>query len=193
MIGLDAAAGPMAEASRRAAGTGPHGLPNALFVVAGIETPPEEIVGRADLVSATFPWGSLLAGILGIEPRAMTGLASLVAPGGSLEALVSVEPRDRLAGLGSDALAAARARARLGRPWTRARRRPAGRGGGDRRQRVIVGKAARGGLAGWSSGHATPAVTSPVGWPRDRSSAVARSRVGPAPGARSPAPRVDRR
>ena len=113
MIGLDAAAGPMAEASRRAAGTGPHGLPNALFVVAGIETPPEEIVGRADLVSATFPWGSLLAGVLGIEPRAMTGLASLVAPGGSLEALVSVEPRDRLPGLGPDALAAAR----LERAW----------------------------------------------------------------------------
>src|SRR6478672_1447684 len=163
VIGLDAAAGPMAEASRRAARTGPHGLPNALFAVAGVETPPGEIVGRADLVSATFPWGSLLAGVLGIEPRAMTGLASLVAPGGSLEALVSVEPRDRLAGLGPDVLAAAR----LERAW-------AGRGGGDRRQRVIVGEAARGGLAGWSSGHATPAVTSPVGWPRDRSSAVAR-------------------
>jgi len=113
VIGLDAAAGPMAEASRRAARTGPHGLPNALFVVAGIETPPEEIVGRADLVSATFPWGSLLAGVLGIEPRAMTGLASLVAPGGSLEALVSVEPRDGLAGLGPDALAIAR----LERAW----------------------------------------------------------------------------
>lgn len=114
VIGLDAAAGPLAEASRRAARPGPRGgLPNALFVVAGIEAPPDELVGRADLVSAVFPWGSLLAGVLGVESRAMTGLVSLVAPGGSLEALVSIEPRDRLAGLGPGALAAAR----LQRAW----------------------------------------------------------------------------
>lgn len=114
VIGLDAAAGPMAEASRRAARTGARGgLPNALFVVAGIETPPPELVGRADAVSVILPWGSLLAGVLGVEPRAMTGLASLVGPGGSLEALVSVEGRDGLTGLGDDALSTAR----LERAW----------------------------------------------------------------------------
>jgi 16S rRNA (adenine(1408)-N(1))-methyltransferase len=72
------------------------GLANALFVVAAVESPPVELVGRADLVTVVFPWGSLLRGVLGLDARAAAGLASLVRPGGALEALVSVIDRDGL-------------------------------------------------------------------------------------------------
>lgn len=87
----------MAEASRRAGRPATRGgLPNALFVVAGVEGPPPELAGRADLVTVRFPWGSLLRGLVGLDPRASAGLASFLAPGGSLEALVSVQERDGL-------------------------------------------------------------------------------------------------
>ncbi len=97
VIGLDAVAVPMADSSRRAARTQSRGgHPNALFIVGGVEAPPVELVGRADLVTVQFPWASLLRGLLGLEPRARAGLASLVAPGGGLQALVSIEARDGL-------------------------------------------------------------------------------------------------
>ena len=91
----------MAETSRRAARAEARGgRPNALFVVAAAEAPPAELHGRADLVTVRFPWGSLLRGMVGLEPAASAGLASLVAPGGELEALVSIHPRDGLAEVG---------------------------------------------------------------------------------------------
>lgn len=114
VVGLDAVAAPMADASRRAARPAARGgRPNALFVVAAIESPPVELVGRADLVTVRFPWGSLLRGTLALEPRAMAGLASLAGPAGRLEALVSVETRD---GLG-DLAVASRDEARLSAAW----------------------------------------------------------------------------
>jgi len=92
----------MAESSRRAARPADRGgLPNVLFVVSGVETPPAELLGRASLVTVTLPWGSLLRGLLGLDARAAGGLASLVGPGGALEALVSIERRDGLDGIGS--------------------------------------------------------------------------------------------
>jgi 16S rRNA (adenine(1408)-N(1))-methyltransferase len=100
VVGLDAVAAPMARASRRAARPPDRGgRPNVLFVVAAIEEPPDELVGRADLVTVNLPWGSLLRGVLGLEVRATSGLASLVRPGGALTAVVSVEPRDGLGDL----------------------------------------------------------------------------------------------
>ncbi|MDP9483008.1 MAG: hypothetical protein M3P84_07275 [Chloroflexota bacterium] len=114
VVGLDAVAAPMVEASRRAARVERRGgHPNALFVVAGIETPPSELCGRADLVTVRFPWGSLLAGVLGLDLQAQAGLASLVRPGGSLDALVSIEARD---GLGD--LRLALADGRLAASWS---------------------------------------------------------------------------
>ena len=102
VIGLDAAAAPLAEASRRAARpAGRGGLANALFVVAGIEAPPSELLGLADLVTVAFPWGSLLRGVLGTGSRAMDGLGALVRPGGRIEALVSITDRDGLGELES--------------------------------------------------------------------------------------------
>ena len=90
----------MAEASRRAARPEPRdGLPNALFVVAAIEAPPPELANLAGIVTVAFPWGSLLRGVLGGDPRAMAGLGGLVRTGGRIEALVSIAQRDGLGDL----------------------------------------------------------------------------------------------
>ncbi len=114
VIGLDAVAGAMTDASRRSArSVARGGVDNALFCVAGIEAPPRELVGRGDLVTVRFPWGSLLRGVLGVDPAARAGLASLVAPAGSIDALVSIEGRDGL----PDLLHTTDDRTRLAEAW----------------------------------------------------------------------------
>jgi 16S rRNA (adenine(1408)-N(1))-methyltransferase len=56
VVGVDANAAAMAEASRRAAAKPRRGgLPNALFVVAAAEALPPELAGVAELVTAHFP------------------------------------------------------------------------------------------------------------------------------------------
>jgi 16S rRNA (adenine(1408)-N(1))-methyltransferase len=103
VIGVDAAATAMAEASLRAARpVRKGGLPNALFVVAAAERPPAELAGVAAELTILFPWGSLLRGALAIGDGAdgadaAAGIAALVAPGGVVRMLVSIDPRDRLA------------------------------------------------------------------------------------------------
>jgi len=90
----------MAESSLRAARpTCKGGLPNALFVVAAAERPPHELCALAAEVTILFPWGSLLRGALALDDglEAAAGIAGLVAPGGLVRALVSIDPRDRLA------------------------------------------------------------------------------------------------
>ena len=97
VIGLDPAAGAMAESSRR-----PHRrrIDNAIFLTAGVEAIPGSILdGVADLVTIAFPWGSLLRGVLGLEAAALCGIAAALAPGGAIEALVSVVPADRVEGM----------------------------------------------------------------------------------------------
>jgi 16S rRNA (adenine(1408)-N(1))-methyltransferase len=87
----------MAEWSRRAARRPARGgLPNALFVVAAAERPPAELTGIADELTINFPWGSLLAGTLAIDPAVAAGIAWLVASGGHIRGLVSVLDDDRL-------------------------------------------------------------------------------------------------
>ena len=101
VVGVDASAAGMAEASRRATRRpGRGGLGNALFVVAAAEALPAELDGVADLVTVHFPWGSLLRGLLGADPRVLGGLARLMRPGASLRMLVSSTARDRRAGVG---------------------------------------------------------------------------------------------
>ncbi len=63
------------------------------------------MIGRADLVLVSFPWGSLARGVLGVDDRALAGIGSLLRPGGRLEALVSITERDRLGvGVGAERL-----------------------------------------------------------------------------------------
>jgi 16S rRNA (adenine(1408)-N(1))-methyltransferase len=74
-------------------------LPNALFVVASIEQLPHELDGRADAVTISFPWGSLLRGLVTADPCVMVPLARLAKPGATVRVLLSVEPSDAAAGL----------------------------------------------------------------------------------------------
>lgn len=100
VIGLDAVAASMAEASRRAAGPARRGgLPNVMFVVAAAEALPAELQGLAEQVTLRFPWGSLLRGCVGADAGVTAGLAGLVAPGGSIELLLAPAERDGLDGL----------------------------------------------------------------------------------------------
>jgi 16S rRNA (adenine(1408)-N(1))-methyltransferase len=95
VIGMDANAAGMADASRRAAAKPSRGgRSNALFVVAAAETPPAELLTRAAIVTITFPWGSLLRGALGHDETVTAGIAGLLAGTGTLEMLISLEPRD---------------------------------------------------------------------------------------------------
>jgi 16S rRNA (adenine(1408)-N(1))-methyltransferase len=87
----------MAESSRRAARrTARGGLPNALFVAAAAERLPSEIHGVADELTISFPWGSLLRGVLALDETAAAGIASLLAPAGVATAMFSIEDRDGL-------------------------------------------------------------------------------------------------
>jgi 16S rRNA (adenine(1408)-N(1))-methyltransferase len=100
VLGLDASATAMAESSLRAARPLRRGgLPNVLFVVAAAERPPRELLGVAAEVTITMPWGSLLRGSLARDDAgaAAGGIAALVAPGGTVRVLLSIDPRDRLA------------------------------------------------------------------------------------------------
>jgi 16S rRNA (adenine(1408)-N(1))-methyltransferase len=100
VVGVDASAAAMAQASRRAGGRpGRGGLPNALFVVAAAEALPPELDGLADLVTVHFPWGSLLRGLLGADPTVMSGLTRIMVPGATLVMLVSSTARDHGAGV----------------------------------------------------------------------------------------------
>jgi 16S rRNA (adenine(1408)-N(1))-methyltransferase len=97
VLGVDANAAALAESSRRAArSTRRGGLPNAAFIVAGAERPPPELVGIADELTITLPWGSLLAGALAIDPAAAAGIASFMAIDGRVRILVSIVDNDQL-------------------------------------------------------------------------------------------------
>jgi 16S rRNA (adenine(1408)-N(1))-methyltransferase len=103
VIGIDANAASMAERSRRAAGpTRRGGLANALFVLAAVEAPPEELRALAARVTVLFPWGSLLRGCLGEDASVAEGITRLVAPDGTLELLLAPAGRDGLDGLPMD-------------------------------------------------------------------------------------------
>jgi 16S rRNA (adenine(1408)-N(1))-methyltransferase len=118
VIGIDAAAPTLAESSLRAARPERKGgLPNALFVVAAAERLPDELRAIAAETTILFPWGSLLRAALALDDArdAAAGIARLVAPGGLVRVLVSIEPRDRLAALGLEA----GARAALAARWAR--------------------------------------------------------------------------
>jgi 16S rRNA (adenine(1408)-N(1))-methyltransferase len=53
----------------------------------------------ADRLVVTFPWGSLLRGVLGLDPSVSAALGRIVRPSGAMSALVSVTRRDAVEGL----------------------------------------------------------------------------------------------
>jgi 16S rRNA (adenine(1408)-N(1))-methyltransferase len=97
VIGLDAHGGSMREASRKAARAPKKGgLPNAMFVVASVEALPDELQAIADEVRVTFPWGSLLRGVVGADRAVLAGIALVAKPDAEVRALMSVTERDGL-------------------------------------------------------------------------------------------------
>jgi 16S rRNA (adenine(1408)-N(1))-methyltransferase len=153
VLGLDASAAAMVEASRRAAGpVRKGGRPNARFIVAAAEAPPTALVGVAELVTVRFPWGSLLRGCVGLDDAVAAGIGALVAPGGTLELLLAPSPHDGLDGVPTEVDGLVAAAARTFQPYgfavhagrratpdevrasgsTWAKRLAAGRGGRDR-------------------------------------------------------------
>ncbi len=102
VLGIDANAASMAEASRRAARPAPKGgLPNALFLAAAAEALDPVLDACADVVTVTFPWGSLLRGALALDEAAAVtaSIARLTKRDGRVSMLLSVTPRDGIAGL----------------------------------------------------------------------------------------------
>lgn len=97
VLGLDADAASMIEASRRAARPVRRGgLPNVRFIVATAERPPDPLRGAGHLVTVRFPWGSLLRGCLGLDGNVAAGVGGLVAIGGTLELTLAPALHDGL-------------------------------------------------------------------------------------------------
>jgi 16S rRNA (adenine(1408)-N(1))-methyltransferase len=96
VLGVDASASAMAETSRRAA----KSVPNMLFLAASAEAFARELPGVADLVVVSFPWGSLLRGVLGTDDEVAGAIGAIVVPRGRVRALLSVTRRDGFDGVG---------------------------------------------------------------------------------------------
>lgn len=116
VLAVDADARSMAESSRRA-----RKLPGeVVFVAASAEAFARDMPRVADRVVVTFPWGSLLRGVLGSDDGVAGALAAIVRPGACVEVLLSVTGRDGVAGVPAlrepvvAQLAAAHARRGLG-------------------------------------------------------------------------------
>ncbi len=71
-------------------------LPNAAFLVEGVERLPRELACVADEVTVHFPWGSLLGGLLAADQTVLAPLAHLLKAGGELRVLLSATARDGL-------------------------------------------------------------------------------------------------
>lgn len=78
VIGLDACRENLRDSSRKAP-------VNALFVIGCAFNLPAELAGRVDNLTINFAWGSLLAGLLGLQPDLYDQLALVARPGAKLE------------------------------------------------------------------------------------------------------------
>ena len=101
MVGIDADAASMLDASRRASRPPARGgAPNAVFVASSLEALPAELGPFADRVTIHLPWGSLLRGLVSADAATLASLARLARPGATITVLLSVEAVDAGAGLG---------------------------------------------------------------------------------------------
>ena len=72
-------------------------LPNAAFLVEGVERLPRELASVADEVTIHFPWGSLLRGLVDGVPAIVAPIAGLLKKDGELRILMSAADRDGFA------------------------------------------------------------------------------------------------
>ena len=95
VVGLDADAASMVDASRRAASSPARGgRSNAMFIVGAAEELPGVFDGVVDAVFVRFPWGSLLRGAIGKPGPVAMGLAAMLGPDGELTLLLALQPKD---------------------------------------------------------------------------------------------------
>ncbi len=78
VIGIDACRENLRAISRKA----PR---NALYIIANALALPQELHGLAGHITINFPWGSLLAGLLGDDQALLDGLRVITRPGTVLE------------------------------------------------------------------------------------------------------------
>src|SRR5258706_7182793 len=78
VIGIDACRENLHEVSRRAP-------TNAMFVIANALMLPAELCGLAAHVTINFPWGSLLEGLIIVDPSLLDGLVMIARPNAGIE------------------------------------------------------------------------------------------------------------
>jgi 16S rRNA (adenine(1408)-N(1))-methyltransferase len=92
-IGIDANAKPLEKlATKVTRKPAKGGLANAMFVQAAVENLPEEFNGVASEIHINFPWGSLLRAVAVGEPKVLESLRNILAPLGSLNVTIGVDP-----------------------------------------------------------------------------------------------------
>ena len=92
VIGMDPVREGLRETSSRALRKQSRGgLPNVLYVWAGIEQPPDELSGVADEVHVVLPWGKLLRGVVLPETDVLAGLRRVAAPEALLRLVLGVD------------------------------------------------------------------------------------------------------
>ena len=79
-------------------------LPNAAFLVEGVERLPPELTDVSNEVTIHFPWGSLLRGLLTADPAVVIPTARLLKNGGELRVLLSATARDGYADVRPESL-----------------------------------------------------------------------------------------
>lgn len=74
-------------------------IANVLFVVVRIEDAPRELDGAADEATISFPWGSLLRGIVRADSDVVGPLSRMTRAGAPIDVTLSVEARDSASGV----------------------------------------------------------------------------------------------
>lgn len=93
VIGIDAVAAAMAEASRRASAKAARGgVSNAMFLCASAESLPGDLTAVADAITVNFPWGSLLRALATSEERVLAKIAATAKLDGRFTALINMQP-----------------------------------------------------------------------------------------------------
>lgn len=89
-IGLDASPANLTEyAAKILKKPARGGLANVLYVIANVEQLPAELHGLANAISINFPWGSLLDGLVLGDAHVLANIASVAAPGATLEMYIN--------------------------------------------------------------------------------------------------------
>ena len=90
VVGLDASRDQLRKTSATAAAKpAKGGVPNALFVWASVEQLPEALRDLSE-VHVLMPWGSLLRGIVGLDPAILRRLRAAAAPGARLRVTLNL-------------------------------------------------------------------------------------------------------